>query len=126
MKGLSPTQRTLAALRDRGMVCGIVERFNRHAGPFGIRQDFLGFLDVIGCEPGRGIVGIQCCAGSGFAAHMATITEARAEECIAWLKCGGKVELWAWRKVKLKRGGKAEVWQPRVREIVLSDFVEGE
>ena len=32
------------------------------------------------------------------------------------------LELWGWRKVKVKRGGKAEIWQPRVREYTLADF----
>lgn len=46
--GLSPTQRTLRAQRDRGLVCAIVEKWNMHAGPFGIRQDLFGIIDVRG------------------------------------------------------------------------------
>jgi hypothetical protein len=30
MKSLSPTQRTLRALRERGLVCAIVEKWNPH------------------------------------------------------------------------------------------------
>jgi hypothetical protein len=41
-KGLSPTQRTLRALRDQGRICGIVERWNQFVGPHGIRQDLFG------------------------------------------------------------------------------------
>ena len=51
MAGLSPTQRTIRALRDQGLVCGIVERFNPHVGPHGIRQDLFGCLDIIALDP---------------------------------------------------------------------------
>jgi hypothetical protein len=45
---ISPTQRTLLALRKRGCMAVVVERFNafvvRPDGGRGIRQDLLGFL----------------------------------------------------------------------------------
>lgn len=121
-KGLSPTQRTLRELRDQGRVCGIVERFNAHVGPHGIRQDFLGIIDLISLDPERGIVGVQCCGGSGFASHRRKIVEENNQATYEWLRCGGKLEIWAWRKVKVKRGGKAERWSPRVAEITLDDI----
>ena len=124
MSALSPTQRTLRELRNRGMICGIVERFNRYAGPHGIRQDLFGFIDIIALDPVRGIVGVQSC-GQAFAEHYRKITEERNEECREWLKCGGKVELWGWRKVKLKRGGAAIRWQPRIKEITQKELDEG-
>lgn len=118
----SPTQRTIRALKDQGRMCGIVERFNQHAGPFGIRQDLFGFIDIISLDPERGVVAIQAC-GSDYAAHYRKITEERADNVIEWLKTpGAKLELWAWRKVKLKRGSKAVRWKPRVYEFTLEDF----
>ncbi|GAG50239.1 unnamed protein product, partial [marine sediment metagenome] len=39
-----------------------------------------------------------------------------------WLKAGGYIELWAWRKVKKVRGGKQMIWKPRVKIYSLSDF----
>jgi len=117
-KGLSPTQRTLRALRQEGYICGIVERFNAYAGPYGIRQDLFGFLDIVAIKP-IGICGIQSC-GSDFASHDRKIkgNEAAPE----WLKAGGSIELWAWRKVKRVHGGTAMVWKPRVREYTEEDF----
>ena len=118
---LSPTQRTLAALRDRGCMAAIVEKWNQFAGPHGIRQDLFGFIDVLCIEPGeKGCLGVQAC-GSSFSEHLTKITETRAEECLKWLAAGNRVELWGWRKVKVKRGGKAMVWKPRVRFITEGD-----
>ena len=121
-KGLSPTQRTLNALRHQGRVCGIVEKFNSFVPPHGIRIDFLGFIDVISLDPQRGIVGVQCCAGSGHAAHRRKIVDDCTDNALEWLKCGGKIELWSWSKRKIKRGGKAERWTPRVEEITTDDI----
>jgi len=123
-KGLSNTQRTLRALRDRGMMCGIVERWNQYAGKFGIRMDLFGFIDIIALDSERHcILAIQSC-GSSFAAHKKKITEEKINEVIEWLKCGGKIELWGWRKLKLKRGGKAMRWKPRVEQITLESLGE--
>jgi len=118
--GLSPTQRTLRNLRQQGAICGIVERFNQYAGPFGIRQDLFGFIDIICLLPDRGIVGAQCCARSGHAAHKTKILEN--EIAPEWLKTGGKIEIWSWAKQKMKRGGKAERWTPKVEEITADSF----
>ncbi len=110
----SPTQRTIKALKAQGMQCGIVERFNPHVGPHGIRQDLFGFVDMIAVSP-EGIIGVQCCAGSGHAAHKQKIlANAVAPE---WIKAGGRIQIWSWSKKKLKRGGKAMRWQSRVEEL---------
>lgn len=121
MAGLSPTQRTIRELKGMGRVCGIVERFNRFAGPHGIRQDLFGFIDLIALDPSRGIIGVQCC-GQDFSGHVNKITQERNQEAVEWLRCQGIIELWGWRKVKVKRGGKAMVWKPRIREFTLKDF----
>lgn len=119
---LTPTQRTLRELRNQGRVAAIVERFNVHAGPHGIRQDLFGIIDVLALDPQRGVIGVQSC-GSAFAAHERTILDERAQESIDWLSTPGTVlELWGWRKVKVRRGGTAMRWAPRVREFTLDDF----
>ena len=123
--GLSPTQRTLRELRQLGRVCGIVERFNAHAGPFGVRQDLFGFIDIIALDPERGIVGVQSC-GQSHAAHKRKILEERNQEALEWLKCGGTIELWSWTKRKLKRGGKALRWVPRIECITTEMLKEGD
>ena len=119
---LSPVQRTLRALRDQGRVCAIVERFNPYAGPHGIRQDLFGIIDILALDPERGVVGIQAC-GLDFAAHERKILDERAQETHDWLSTPGTaLELWGWRKVKLRRGGKAMRWSPRVRMFSLDDL----
>ena len=122
MPGLSPTQRTLRALRQQGRVCDIVERFITQAGPHGIRRDLFNIVDVLALDPERGFVGVQSC-GQAFAAHERKMLEEHAQECIDWLSTpGGSLELWSWRRIKLKRGGKAMRWSPRVRVFTLEDF----
>jgi hypothetical protein len=120
---MTPTQRTIRELKNQGRKCGIVERFNSFVGPHGIRQDLFGIIDIIALDPERGVIGVQAC-GQDFSGHYKKITIDRAQETIDWLMTPGAVlELWGWRKVKLKRGGKAMRWKPRVREILLRDVI---
>lgn len=120
----SPTQRTIRELKNQGRICAIVERWNAHVGEHGIRQDLFGIIDVIALDPQRGVVGVQSC-GQAFSEHFKKLTIEKAEETMNWLKTPGTaLELWSWRKIKLKRGGKAERWAPRIREIVLADLEE--
>ncbi len=118
---LSPTQRTIRALRNEGTICGSVEKWNPHVGPHGIRQDLFGFIDLVAMSP-TGIIGVQCCAGSGHAAHRTKIVAN--EYAPEWLKSGGRIQIWSWSKKKLRRGGKAERWLPRVEEITTSELTE--
>jgi len=110
-------------LRNQGRRCGITERWNAYAGPHGIRQDLFGIIDIITLDPERGVVGVQCCGGSGFSAHLKKIMVEHYQETLDWLQTPGTVlELWAWRKVKKKRGGKQMVWRPRIKEITMEDL----
>ena|SRR3990167_5226687 len=121
MKGLSPTQRTLRELRQRGVIAGIVEKWNQFAGPAGIRQDLWGFLDVLCLYPDRtGVTGVQCCARSGHAEHRKKILEN--DIAPEFLRVGNVIEIWSWGKQKLRRGGKAERWMPKIEILVLKDF----
>lgn len=135
-KGLSATQRTLRELRAQGRIVEIVEKWitirkrpidadadagdsdSRKYSVHGFRKDLFGFIDLIALDPSQGIVAIQSC-GQSFAAHLRKLLDSECTEfVIEWLKCGGKVELWGWRKVKLHRGGKALRWQPRITRIL--------
>ena len=99
----------------------IVEKWNAYAR---VRQDLFGIIDIIALDPERGVVGIQS-TGNDFANHMTKLTVEKAQECADWLRTPGTgLELWAWRKVKVKRGGKAEVWAPRIRVLTLEDFYD--
>lgn len=116
---MSPTQRTLRELRKQGMVCGIVERWIAQAR---IRRDLFGIIDIIALDPARGVVGVQS-TGTDFSGHHRKLTEDRIQECICWLETPGTyLELWGWRRLKVKRGGKAMVYKPRVKVYTLEDF----
>lgn len=120
-KGLSPVQRTMQALRGQGIVCAVVEKFNQHAGPFGIRQDLFGIVDVLALDPARGFLGVQVC-GTDFQPHVNKLRTEGLQACLDWLNTpGGHLELWGWRKIKARKQdgtkGKAEVWAPRIQVI---------
>lgn len=70
-KSVSPTQRSLAHMRELGYICAVVEKWNPHAM---IRQDLYGFIDVL-CVKGEDIVGVQATTGSHTAARATKITE---------------------------------------------------
>ena len=126
MAGLSPTQRTLRELRKQGRIVDVCERWvvnPKHPGG-GFRKDLFGFIDLIVLDPESGIVAIQSC-GQAFKAHLDKIIDSECtENVIEWLSNPSmpKLELWGWRRVKLKRGGKAMRWQPRIKEITLEDI----
>lgn len=115
---ISPTQRTLRALEQRGCICGIVERFNPFAGKFGKRHDLFNIFDIVAIYP-TGICGVQSC-GQSYSAHYQKIISN--DIGIEWIKAGGIIELFGWRKVVKKRGSKLRVWQPRIHRFSLEDF----
>lgn len=119
-KGLSYTQLTLRDCRERGYICDKAEKFNAYAGPFGRREDLFGFIDIIYLDPLKGIVAIQSTGPSGHSSHRKAILEN--PNALEWLKVGGKIELWSWRKILKKRGGKLRIWSPRIEDITLETF----
>lgn len=124
MSGLSPTQRTLRALKEQGLRCAIVEKWNQYGGLHGTRVDLFNIIDIIALDPINGVIGVQSC-GSSFSEHYKKLTEEHAQESIDWLSTPGtKLQIWGWRKVKVVRGGKAERWSPRVQEITLQDIMK--
>jgi len=119
MGSLTPTQRTLAAMRAQGRLCAIVEKYNAHIGPHGIRQDAFGFIDIIAIDPADGIVAIQSC-GQSFSEHVRKLTEEANEAVEAWAR-HAPIELWGWRKVKVCRGKDAVRWTPRVADVIVEN-----
>lgn len=112
-KSTSPTQRTLAECRKRGLIAQVVERYNPHAK---VRVDLFGVIDLvaiapplIGAEHGR-ILGIQACAGGSHATRRAKILdEPRAAR---WVEAGGRLELWSW-SMRGDRGAR-KLWTLRI------------
>lgn len=124
---LSPTQRTLRALKKEGALCDIVERFIQQAGPLqfkiinskkigkrtGIRKDLFGIIDIIALYPGRNkICGVQSC-GTAYSEHYKKIINS--SYTLKWLHYAD-LELWGWRE--LKSG-----WTPRIHKFCLMDFI---
>ena len=116
---MSHTARTMALLRKQDITPHLVEKWIHFGDRGGIRKDLFGIIDVLAMSPERGILGVQVCAMSGRAAHMKKLTAENRENTITWLRSGGKLELHAWRKLKVKRGGKAMRWTPDIQEITL-------
>jgi len=102
-------------LEQQGYLSGIVEKFNPYAK---VRVDLFNFIDIISIKP-KGICAIQSC-GSDFREHDRKIL--KNEYALEWLKAGGTIELYGWRKVKKRRGLKQMVWRPRVKVYTLKDF----
>jgi hypothetical protein len=119
----SPSSRTLQFLRENGYMVGMVERFLSHAGHFGVRQDLFGLFDLLAVKPDEGIIGVQCFT-TAWAEHYEKFYQSNREEAITWLKSGGKIELWGWRKLKLFRKSKAIRWTPRIELITLETYGE--
>lgn len=124
---MSPTQRTLKVLRADGWLAGIVERFIT-AGPnrkFGNRSDLFGVFDIVAVNPQVSLqehgtpstIGVQCFS-TAWREHEEKMVFHK-ENVVTWLEAGNGVELWGWRKLKVKRGGTAVRWTPRIKKVIL-------
>jgi len=119
----SPTQKTLAYLKERGFPCEIVERYIIFGkGGAGIRRDVWG--GDIQCICGDATFTIQAGVSS---AHSTKIKKAsELEKVRQWLSSSSrKFLIWTWGKrvaytSKGKRCKKLR-WTPRVTELVLMD-----
>lgn len=119
---MSATTKTLEALRGYGYSVDICERFLGFAGKFGQRKDLFGMFDLIAMKPGEGIYGIQCFT-TAWTAHEAIILGERKLDALRWIQSYGHIELWGWRKLKVKRGGKAVRWTPKVKTVSIESGV---
>lgn len=90
----SPTQRSLALLRDRGYTAAVVERWNPFAK---IRQDLFGCIDVVAVGNGE-TVGVQACHYSDVSKRAEKI--ANADAITAIRSAGWRVVVMGWHKVK--------------------------
>lgn len=129
-RGLSSVQRTLRACREAGRFVEKVEQWISYGGPkakprpgmpAGTRRDAFGYIDILAIDTDA-IVAIQACTQSGKKHREAILDN---EYARAWLKAGGKIELYVWRKIKVKRGGKRLRWIPKIIEIKMEDFCQG-
>lgn len=104
---MSPTARSLAFARLRGYVGGVVEVWNAHAR---VRQDFLGFADLLFVVPGElGVLAIQACVTGDQAKRLAKIqSDDLAPKVTAWLAAGNRIAVWGWAKRGAR--GKRKTW----------------
>jgi hypothetical protein len=114
---LTPTQRTLQILRDRGYLPEVVERWNSFAR---IRQDLYQWVDIVAVKAGEPILGVQTTTGPNAAAR---VEKAMGNPALAsWLRAGEPLAVFAWTKHKRKLGSgkwsKRPVWD--LRELYLS------
>lgn len=107
---VSPTQRSLKWLDDRGWLTAIVEKWNAFAK---VKQDLFGFIDLLAVKTPDGILGVQTTSGSNVAARIEKILASR--NLVPWLGAGGRVEVHGWRKIG-PRGGR-KVW--KLRRVVI-------
>lgn len=104
---MTPTARTLAALRTDGWLAEVVERWNPYAR---IRRDLFNMVDILAVRSAETLA-VQVTAGSGVSARCAKLNASAALPVL--LTAHWRMEVHGWRKVKLKRGGKAKRWQCR-------------
>lgn len=93
---LSPTQRSLAYLREQGYLVAIVERWNPHAR---IRQDLWGWCDLLAIRKNE-VLAVQVTA-SAVSERIKKIQES---ETVAQVRDAGiRVEVHGWRKNSKKK-----------------------
>ena len=92
-----------------GWDAAVVERWNQWAK---IRQDLYGFADLLVIRPEtRGLLAVQATSGNNVAARISKISNLSMVR--KWLHADLAIEVWGWRKLKVKRGGKAVRWTLR-------------
>lgn len=96
MAKTSPTQRSLKAMRDRGYVCEVTERWNAFAK---IRQDLYGFIDVL-CLGSGEVVGVQATSYSNVSARVKKIADH--DNVAAVRKAGIRILVHGWDGSKLR------------------------
>lgn len=117
----TPTQRTLAHLRDQGFKCEVVERWNMHSRT---RHDLFHIIDIIALDPVNGVLGVQCFSTS-FADHIKKMLGEHLDNTVSWLSTPGtKLYLYGWRKVVKQRGSKVMIYKPRIQELTLNNIEE--
>jgi hypothetical protein len=113
MTGMTPTARTLKALREKGHSAETVEKWLPHS-PRNTRKDLFGFIDIV-CITGSAILGLQVTTSSNVSARVKKITGPCADAARQWLQSGGLIQVWGWRK-------KGASWIYRTVDITLEDL----
>lgn len=109
MSGLSPTQRSLAALREAGYTAAVVEHWNPHAR---IRQDLFGFVDILAIRDGETLA-VQATSRSNVSSRVRKIKIHEHDNLAAVLGAGWRVQVHGWGQRKPRTP-----WECRTVDIV--------
>lgn len=112
------TSRSKRYLEKLGYMVGSTERWVEQTKR---RVDLFGFIDLLAVHNDRREnLAVQATSGSNGPARVRKIWDT--PKAGVWLRAGNRIEVHAWRKVKLKRGGKAVRWEPRITEVTLEQW----
>ena len=90
----------------------------KRMGP-GVRKDLFGFIDVFAMTE-KDFIAIQITSWDNVSARKTKIKTECLEYSQQWLKCGGRIQIWGWKKEK--RRGTRKLWHHRVVEITLDEM----
>src|SRR6266511_2076209 len=113
---LTPTSRTIAALKAMGYQVGRTEHWNAWAK---VRQDLFGAEDVVGLKAGIRLLLIQATTGENVSHRLAK------SKAVAMVlaSTGNLFEIWGWRKCGAR--GERKRWEVRrLRILTNGDEVE--
>lgn len=116
---MTPTQRSLALLRERGYLVAIVEKFVRFPPP-GHRVDLWGFVDLLAVKAGE-VLGVQVTSGAHVSERLKKI--AASPHIATVLSAGVKVVVHGWAKKGPR--GKMKKWECREEPLTAADFGVG-
>lgn len=100
---MSPTQRALKLLRERGWKVAITERWISFGGKGGVRSDAFGFGDLLAINPNDGqILLVQVCSYSDHSKRRNKIQSI--PESKDWILAGGLILLISFQKLGNRKG----------------------
>lgn len=112
----SPTQRSLAHLRERGYTVAVTERWNPFAK---LRQDLFGFIDLL-CFKADEVLAVQTTSNANVAARVEKIKGIQA--AALWLESPHRrIVVHGWSKKGAR--GKRKCWQ--LREVEMQPEIKG-
>lgn len=110
----SPTERSLAMLREQGFTAEVVERWNPHTRT---RHDLFGFADIIAVRKGE-ILLVQTTSYSGVSSRIKKIADCEHAPVCRMANIGIHVHGWRQKAVgKFKNGNTKYGWVCRVEDL---------
>lgn len=106
---MTPMQRSLKLLRDRGYLVAIVERWNHYAK---IRQDLWSFVDILAIKSGE-VLAVQTTSVNNVASRIHKIV--KSDHICTVLSAGIKVTVHGWGKTGPR--GQRKMWECREESV---------